>query len=188
MKARTIFFVGKPGCGKDTQAELLSKATGWPIMSMGEQLRKLAAEDTLFGQKVKRDLESGVLAPDWVAMHRYLTYLLALPAGSDAIFDGFPRELSQAELVEESLTWLERPYTVLHIAVSDETVRERLAHRAKTSGRADDRAVEERLAEYRARTEPAIQFFRARGALIEVDGEPKPEVIAADIKKKLKIA
>ena len=188
MDTRTIFFVGKPGCGKDTQAEFLSKATGWPVVSSGNQFRALAEEESVLGRKIKKEIDAGALAPDWLAMHLYLTSLLKLTDESSVIFDGFSREVSQAKLIVKSLAWLKRPFTVLNIAVFDESVKRRLALRAQTSGRADDGAVEERLKEYYAHTEPAIEFFKNEGVLIEINGEPSPEEIATDIRAALKLA
>ena len=187
MDTRTIFFIGKPGCGKDTQAELLSKATGWPVVSAGDQFRALAQEDSMLGRKVKKEIDSGALAPDWIALHLYLKSLFDVPEEHGVIFDGFSRELSQAKLILKSLTWLDRPFRVINIAVSDESVQRRLVLRSQKAGRTDDGAVEERLREYYAHTEPAIEFFRKEGMLIEIDGEPSPEKIAENIRAVLKI-
>jgi len=187
MNTRTIFFVGKPGCGKDTQAGLLSKTTGWPIISSGDQFRALAEEESVLGRKIKKEIDAGALAPDWLAMHLYLASLLRLADESSVIFDGFSREVSQAKLIVKSLAWLKRPFTVLNIAVSDDSIKRRLALRAQTSGRADDGAVEERLKEYYAYTEPAIAFFKNEGVLIEINGEPSPEEIATDIRAALNV-
>lgn len=187
METRTIFFIGKPGCGKDTQAELLSKKTGWPVISAGDQFRKLAEEDSMLGRKVKREIDSGALAPDWIALHLYLKSLFSVPEDHGVIFDGFSREISQAELILKSLTWLLRPFRVINIAVSDESVRERLALRSQKAGSSDDGVVDERLREYYSHTEPAIEFFKKEGTLIDIDGEPSPEIIAADVLEKLEI-
>ena len=187
MNTRTIFFIGKPGCGKDTQAELLSKTIGWSIVSAGDQFRALTEEESVLGRKIKKEIDAGALAPDWLAMHLYLTSLLKLEDGDSVIFNGFSREVSQAELIVKSLAWLKRPFIVLNIAVSDESVRRRLALRAQTVGRADDGAVEERLKEYYAHTEPAIEFFKNEGVLIEINGEPPPEKIATAVRAALNI-
>lgn len=187
MDTRTIFFIGKPGCGKGTQAKLLSETTGWRVISAGDQFRALAGEESILGKKVKKEIDSGALAPDWLAMHLYLTSLLNLADESSVIFDGFCREVSQAELVVKSLAWLRRPFVVLNIAVSDESVRRRLSLRAETSGRVDDEVIEERIKEYYAHTEPAIEFFKNKGVLIEINGEQTPEEIAVDIRAALTI-
>lgn len=181
MNARTVFFVGKPGCGKGTQAKMLAEKTGWPIISAGAQFRAISAEDTPLGRKVKLENEAGMLAPHWLAMYLYLKALFALPADANVIFDGFNRKVPEAELILSSLAWLERPFIIVYLRVSDELVRARLDGRKKTSGRVDDNVVDERLKEYYMHTDPAIEIFRNAGVLLEVDGEKDPAEIAAHI-------
>ncbi len=187
-KAQTIFFLGKPGCGKGTQAKLLSQATGWPVISAGGQLRTISAKDTLVGKKIKAEIDAGELVPHWFAMYLYLKALFDLGEGANVIFDGFNRKVPEAELVVESLRWLDRSITILNLTVSDEVVRERIAGRRSVEGRADDNAVGERLKEYYEHTEPSVEIFRDAGALIDVNGEQPPEAIAADIKAALHLS
>ncbi len=187
METRTIFFVGKPGCGKGTQVELLSQRTGWSIFASGKLFRDIARGDTPVGRKVQVENYAGVLQPHWFAMYLYLKSLFSIPEGQSAIFDGFNRKVPEAELIVDSLKWLERPFTILHVAISDDEARKRLALRKKVSGREDDNFVEERLEEYRKYTEPAIEVFRKVGVLIEINGEQTPEKIAEDIKAVLKV-
>lgn len=184
---RTIFFIGKPGCGKGTQAKLLSEKTGWQVISAGSQFRALAAEDTPVGRKIKSEINVGDLAPHWFAMYLYLKALFSIGTEANIIFDGFNRKVPEAELAISSLKWLERSFVVINIAVSDTEVVRRLAGRKVVEGRADDNVVEERLKEYREYTEPAIELFRQEGALIEVNGEQAPEEIAREINAVLKI-
>jgi adenylate kinase len=187
METRTIFFIGKPGCGKGTQAKLLSEKTGWQVISSGNQFRAIAAEDTPVGRKVKSEIDFGHLSPHWFAMYLYLKALFSISADEGVIFDGFNRKVPEAELAIDSLKWLERPFTILDIHVSDEEVQKRLAKRKDIEGRADDNAVDERLKEYALFTEPAIEVFRKAGTLLEINGEQTPEAIAADIRTALKI-
>lgn len=179
--ARTIFFVGKPGCGKGTQAKLLAEHAGWPVFASGKLFREIAAEDTPVGRKVKVENDAGILQPHWFAMYLYLKSLFSIPDNRGAIFDGFNRKVPEAELIISSLTWLERPFSIVYINVSDEEVHRRLDSRKHTSGRADDHVVEERLKEYKAHTEAAIETFREAGVLIEINGEQPSEAIAHDI-------
>lgn len=181
METRTIFFIGKPGCGKGTQAKLLSEKTGWKVISAGNQFRTIATEDTPVGRKVKSEIDAGMLTPHWFAMYLYLKSLFALPDGDSVIFDGFNRKVQEAELVIDSLKWLGRPFTILNIAVSDEEVQKRLALRKGVEGRVDDNAVDERLKEYNEYTKPALEVFRAAGTLVEINGEQTPEEIAVDV-------
>ncbi len=181
METRTIFFIGKPGCGKGTQAKLLSEKTGWKVISSGSQFRAIGTEDTPVGRKVKSEVNMGMLSPHWFAMYLYLKALFGIPEGEGIIFDGFNRKVPEAELVIDSLKWLERSFVIFNIKVSDDEIRRRLLLRKEVEGRADDSAVDERMKEYNEYTAPAIEVFRTSSTLIEVNGEQTPEAIAADI-------
>ncbi len=187
MDTRTIFFIGKPGCGKGTQAKFLSEKTGWKIIKAGEQFRTIATGDTLLGRKVKSEIDGGMLVPPWLATYLYLKAFFSLSDDTSVIFDGFNRKVPEAEIVIDSLRWLKRSFTALNIQVSDESVRRRLVLRKETEGRKDDSAVDERLKEYHECTEPVLELFRKAGALVEINGEPSPTEISVEINKSLGI-
>jgi adenylate kinase len=187
METRTIFFIGKPGCGKGTQAKLLGEHTGWPVFGSGKQFREISQEGTQVGRKVKAEIDQGILSPPWFAMYLYQKALFSIPEGQSAIFDGFNRKVDEARLVIDSLTWLGRSFQVVDIVISDEEAMKRIALRKLDSDRADDAFVPERLKEYNKFTKDAIEIFRAAGVLVEVDGERTREAIAEDIRSKLGI-
>lgn len=178
---KTVFFIGKPGCGKGTQAKILAEKTGWSVFSSGRLFREIAGEDTPVGRKVKAENDAGELQPHWFAMYLYLKSLFSVPDDRGLIFDGFNRKVPEAVLVLESLAWLERPFKIINIAVSDEEVRRRIAGRKQEENRVDDDAVDERLKEYYENTEPAITIFRDAGVLVDINGEQTPEQIAQEI-------
>lgn len=188
MELNTVLFIGKPGSGKGTQTKLLSEKTLWPTFSSGDMFRGFAKEDSPAGRKYKEEMESGMLAPDWFAAYLFQKTVFSLDPANGVIFDGFARKLHEAKTVMEVLTWMERPFTALHVKVSDEEIRDRLTKRGADSGRADDNAIEKRLEEYRAYTEPTIDMFREAGKLIEVNGEGAVEDIQTDIRAKLGIS
>lgn len=187
MEIKTVFLIGKPGSGKGTQAKLLAEHTGWTAYSSGGLFRSIGAEDTPVGRKVKEEIDNGILAPHWFAMYLFLKTLFSVPDNRGIIFDGFCRKVPEAELDIDALGWLGRPFKVLNIRISDETVEKRLALRKEIENRVDDSAVDERLKEYREHTEPALEVFRKAGVLLDIDGEPSPEVIAEEIKQVLKL-
>jgi len=187
MDTRTIFFIGKPGSGKGTQAKLLSQVTGWPVFGSGEEFRKIAEEHTHVGKKVKQEIDAGILSPPWFAMYLYQKALFSIDEMQSVIFDGFNRKVPEAELVVDSLQWLGRPFQIVNVVISDEEVTKRLALRKLESDRVDDHFVPERLKEYNKFTNDAIETFRKKGVLIEVDGERSREAIAKDILKVLAI-
>lgn len=187
METRTILFIGKPGCGKGDQAKLLSEKTGWKILSSGDSFRSIATEDTPVGRKIKLEMNSGLLAPDWFAIYLFLKNLFSLSENESIIFDGFGRRAPEAEFVIESLSWINRPLSVLHLNVSDEEIKNRIALRKEIQGRADDKVVDERLKEYYEYTEPALGKFRTADMVIEINGEQTREEIAVDVQKALNI-
>ena len=188
MQTQTIFFVGKPGCGKGTQAKLLAEHTGWPIFSSGAEFRNIAEEPTMVGKKVKQEIDAGLLSPPWFAMYLYQKALFSITEGQSVIFDGFNRKVPEAELIVDSLTWLNRSFLVMNIVISDEEAMKRIALRKLESDRVDDQFVPERLKEYNKFTKNAIEVFRTSGNLIEIHGEQSREAIAVDINKALGIA
>jgi len=188
MQPQTIFFIGKPGSGKGTQAQLLAQATGWPVKVTSDGLREIVAEGGAVGKKLKETMDSGVLTPSWFPQYVFLKWLFALKEDEGVIFDGFNRKSAEAEFVTEALTWIGRSYTILHLNVSDEEVRKRLVLRAQTSGRPDDHAVDKRMEEYYGNTEGSIGFLRTTGKVIEINGEGAVENVAAEVKKALGIA
>lgn len=185
METRTVFFIGKPGCGKGTQAKLLAAKTGWTVFGSGQEFRRIAEEPTAVGRKVKQEIDAGLLSPPWFAMYLYQKALFSIAETQSVIFDGFNRKLLEAKLVIDSLAWLGRPFQVVNIVISDEEAIKRIAIRKMESERADDQFVPERLKEYNKFTKEAIELFREAGTLIEVDGERSREEIAADICSKL---
>lgn len=185
MEPRTIFFIGKPGSGKGDQAKLLAKETGWRILSAGDELRAMRELDTPVWRKVKSEMDAGILLPHWFASYLFLKDFFSLPDNTSMIFDGFNRQISEAEIIMEALSWLGRSFLFVHLKVSDEEIKHRIALRKGIEGRADDDVVDERLREYRENTEPVIEMFRKTGVLVEIDGEREREVIAEDIGKAL---
>lgn len=187
MDTQTIFFIGKPGCGKGTQAKLLSEATGWTIFGSGQEFRKIAQEPSAVGSKVKQEIDAGLLSPPWFAMYLYQKALFSVGEGESVIFDGFNRKVPEAELIVDSLAWLGRSFQVVNVVISDEEAMKRIALRKLESDRVDDQFVPERLKEYNKFTKDAIEIFRKAGTLIEVDGERSREAIAEEVRKVLNI-
>lgn len=184
---KTVFFIGKPGSGKGTQAKRLAEKTGWTILASGAQFREIAKEDTVVGRKINAELDQGLLAPHWFAMYLYQRALFSVPEDTNIIFDGFNRKVAEAELNIATLQWVGRPFTVLNIEVSDDEVRRRLEGRAQTDGRGDDHqnAVEERLDEYQTHTMKAIEIFKNLGVLIDINGTQTPDEVFEDVVRAL---
>jgi adenylate kinase len=187
---KTVFFVGRPGSGKGTQAKLLAQHLGWRIFSSGDHFKHLIAHSELLGGRIKADYDRGQLSPDWLADYFFEEAVFNASLDSGVVSEGFPRSLPQAELADEILRWLGRSYRVVHLVVSEDSALARQLNRAKTEHRPDSDAVEKvksRFDVFRTHTEPLLGFFKKHGVLVEIDGEKTPEEIAMDVRNALDI-
>lgn len=181
---RIIFFVGKPGSGKGTQAKLLSERTGWPVVGTSAGLRDIVASGSTIAHRLKAEMDAGILTPHWMVEYVYFKTLVALPEDEGVIFDGTSRTLPEAKVVLESLRWANIPFAIVHLATDDEEVRGRIALRKDREGRVDDHehVVSKRIEEFYAQTQPAIDYFKQEGVLTDIHGEGAPEEIAANVR------
>ncbi len=187
-ETKTIFLFGRPGSGKGTQAKLLAEKRGWKNFSTGEVFRKIREEVSPIGERVRETYDAGGLIPDWFPSYLFEEAMLGMGQSEGVVCEGFPRTVAQAELADSVLSWMNRPYAVLHLSVGEEEALNRMLERAKEEHRpdSDDEAkVRARFDTYRTQTEPVLDFFRKHGKLIEVNGEQSREAIHEDILKVL---
>lgn len=213
---RLILF-GPPGGGKGTQAKLLAQDFSVPHISTGDMLRASAAEGTVLGKKAKAIMDAGQLVPDDVMIGIVRDVLGSPRASRGFVLDGFPRTLEQAQALEVIFRELEiGDYRVLNFEVDDEEIIRRLGNRlmCSTEGRIfnretdgisaggrcpncggelvqrdDDRpeTVRKRLQVYHAQTAPVIEFYRASGVVVTVDGAKPVDRVHREIRELLEV-
>jgi adenylate kinase len=168
---RRLLIVGPPGAGKGTQAAMIARALGIPHISTGEMLRAQVARGTELGKQAKVIMDSGALVPDAIVIAMVKERLAEGDAACGFLLDGFPRTAAQAEALDREAA--DRPLEmVLCLEVDEEEVVRRLLKRAEIEGRSDDNeeTIRNRMAVYRAQTEPLIAYYRDQGILRSVDG------------------
>jgi adenylate kinase len=186
-----VLLFGPQGSGKGTQAKRITAEYGIPHVSTGDMFRSAIAKGTSLGQQVEPILASGALVPDDLTIGLIRERLAEPDAGDGFILDGFPRNLTQAEALDELLDELGRPLTVvLELHVSDEECIGRIAGRAAEEGRADDtpEAVARRLEIYHRDTEPISDHYRATGKLVGIPGDGSVDEVWTEIQQALEQA
>lgn len=98
-----ILMLGAQGTGKGTVAGLLSESLGWPQISTGDIFRKNIKEETPLGIEANKYISKGGLVPDEITVPMVVDRLNEPDAAEGAILDGFPRNIAQAEKLEEIL-------------------------------------------------------------------------------------
>lgn len=175
-----VLLLGPPGCGKGTQAELLSESLGVPAVSTGDMLRSAVAAGSELGSKVESIMAAGELVDDDLMAEVVRQRLAQADAQDGFLLDGYPRTPGQAETLDEILA--ERDQELDHVVLI-EVPEEVLIERAVARQRVDDRqeVVRERLRVYREKTEPLVELYGSRGLLRQVDGDQTIEEVQRDL-------
>lgn len=176
-----LIFLGPPGAGKGTQAQVLADICGIPHISTGEILREAIANQTDLGQKAQGYVDKGELVPDSLILDLIRARLQQSDALHGWILDGFPRNVSQAEFLDALLLELNQSCNfALNLEVPDDVLIERLLGR----GRKDDNrtTISRRLEVYREQTAPVIEFYEKQGALKSVAGNCTMDEVTEAIK------
>ena len=177
-----LLFLGAPGAGKGTQAELLCKNNSYLHLSTGELLRKEIEMNTLLGNQVKDIINSGELVSDELVLEIVKQNLNQNNKGW--ILDGYPRNLSQADSLNKVLIEINQPLDVVfYLDIPEEVLINRLLLR----GRKDDteETIRTRVNIYKKTTEPLIQYFEDLSLLEYINADRDFKTISSDIKQKM---
>ena len=196
-----IVFLGAPGAGKGTQAARVAEELKLAHIATGDMFREAQKRGTELGMQAKSYMEKGMLVPDEITIKMLLERISAPDCEHGVIFDGFPRNLKQAEALDEALAEQSKTIDkVVYIKVSEEELLGRLSGRwicrqcqapyhainspPKVQGKCDqcggelyqrpddtEETVKERLQVYFEQTAPLSEYYTRAGKLLEVDGE-----------------
>jgi len=150
--------------------------------------RAAIAEGTELGRQVEPILVSGELVPDELTIALIRDRLSKDDAVGGFVLDGFPRNLVQAEALDDMLRAISRPLdAVLFFDLDDETATRRVVGRSNEEGRSDDTAgvMARRLAIYHEQTEPVVERYRTAGTLYALNAGGSVDGVFAEIEKAL---
>jgi adenylate kinase len=211
-----IIVLGAPGAGKGTQADILSQEMNLPHIASGNLFRQALEKRTKVGLLAKSYMDKGELVPDEITIKMILERINQPDCASGCLFDGFPRTLHQAKVLDKALK--EQGKTIdkaIYIEVPNEELVKRLSGRwlcrtcqtpyhtisspPKTPGkcdkcggelyqRPDDReeTIKDRLSIFFAQTVPMLDYYKKQGKLIRVNGNLGIQGVAREIISALK--
>ncbi len=200
-----LIFLGPPGAGKGTIAQLAKETLGIPHISSGQLFREQIKIGSPLGRRVEATLKAGNLVDDDTTIEFVKERLTHDDVARGYILDGFPRTIAQAE----AMCIFSRPEAVINFTLSEEQILRRLEGRrvAPSTGatyhvlynppkvegiddetgealiqRPDDKkeAILNRLAVYTRQTQPLIEHYQAKELLLQLDASlSPPEVLAS---------
>lgn len=172
-----VVLLGPPGAGKGTQAEIIAGQLGVPAISTGDIFRANVSGQTDLGKQAKVYMDAGDLVPDEITVAMVQDRLAEPDAKAGFLLDGFPRTISQAEQLRDSLAEFgQRLDRVLELAVDEEELVRRLSGRrmlvdGEWVQRDDDKpeTVRHRLRVYGEQTAPLSGFYEQEGLLARIE-------------------
>lgn len=195
-----IILLGAPGSGKSTQAKKLAKKYNVPHISTGDLLRIAVKNKTALGLKIQAVMEAGELVTDDIVLDIIEERLKEPDALYGFILDGFPRNIPQAEALDNMLNTVYQPLEkIVLINVDFDVLMKRLTGRrtcadcgqmynvyssapilsevcndcgGKLIQRADDNeeTMRHRFKIYNSQTEPLSAYYQQQGKNINIEG------------------
>jgi adenylate kinase len=212
-----LILLGPPGAGKGTQAKMLKGKYQIPQVSTGDILRQAVKDNTELGARAKIVMDAGQLVPDDVVFDLIKERIRQVDCKSGFILDGFPRNITQAEKLSETLDEMDLKIDkVIDLEVNAEEVVNRLTGRStcpecgamfhhlsrppKVSGvcdsckgkleqRPDDNreTIRERLKVYKESTAPLKEFYQKQGYLKMIEAKGSVEEIFSNVCKMIDV-
>jgi adenylate kinase len=206
-----VVLLGSPGAGKGTQAPVLSRHLGVPVLASGDLLRTAVAKGTTLGREADRFMSRGQLVPDETIVRVFLDRLEQPDAQNGAILDGFPRTQVQAEALDAALADAGRRVDrTIFIDVATEDLVKRMANRRICTANGhvynlasnpprvdsicdldgspiiqrpddDEATVRARMKEQIPPLLEVVEYYRGKGVLQTVDGREPISEVSARV-------
>jgi len=184
---RHVVIIGPQGSGKGTQAERIAPAFNLVHLATGDIFRALMQEDSPLSQEVRQFVDRGELVPDDLTVRVLMDKLDRAPEDhgySGALLDGFPRNRPQLDVLDQVIERRgDELAAVVHLAVPKDVLIERIEVRARDDDNPE--ALRRRFGIYFTDTEPLLDVWRERGAVLDIDGNQSIDEVTAAIERGL---
>src|SRR5205809_1749768 len=188
MRYKTVLLFGAPGSGKGTQGKIMGAIPGFYHSACGDVFRSLDLQSEM-GRIAWEYSSRGELVPDEFTVELWRKYIKGKemvnefhPETEFLILDGIPRNVKQAQLLEDTLDVLK----VIHLRCTDMSkMVERLRRRALKENRLDDandKVIQHRLEVYETETRPVLDFYPPN-TIVKVDATKSQIRVLSDIIK-----
>ena len=187
---KKIVLLGPPGCGKGTQSKLLVEKDNFVQLSTGDLLRSETSNiDSDLGKKVKYLMESGELVPDDIVIDIIMNKVDE-HKNKSVVFDGFPRNLKQAEVLDSSLekVSVKLDHVILFqidFKILEERINKRISETKGGEQRKDDNSetLLNRIEVFKSSTLPIVKYYEEKGIISKIDGMRKVNEVYTEISK-----
>ena len=174
---KRIVLLGPPGCGKGTQSKLLVERNNFLQLSTGDLLREETYnKESRYGEEINRIMKNGDLVPDKIVIDLIIEKITKF-SDHNLIFDGFPRNINQASVLDQSLENISvnLDYAILidvDFGILEERIKNRVKENKNQQQRQDDNVVTllKRIEVYKKDTFPIIEYYKKKGILKTIDG------------------
>lgn len=182
-----IFVLGGPGSGKGTQCSELKNHHGFIHVSTGDLLREAKDGDGPNAKYIADTMANGDLVKSDILVE-IIAERFKKSKGEKFLLDGFPRSQENIDSWMKIIgTTVDTPLAI-YFNCSNETMKNRILERSKTSGRADDNeeAIVNRLKVFEDQTMPILNYFESKNKLVRIDCEAAPAEVFKSTQSHLK--
>lgn len=210
FEGKTVLIYGYPGCGKDTQSQMLQHLCGFKVFSGGLELRRLGIKFPILG----KSLGEGNLSPEIIMNYLMTSSLIKLEEFEPIVFAGNPKKIREARELMKILKILKRQPTVIVIDFSKRLSRQRIKYRRNCNvcvasfcnkelaknpicprcgnnleprpENINEKSIRKIFGWYKTHVEKVIEYFENLGLVTHINGHRSKEEIFSDILKILK--
>lgn len=179
-----IVFIGPPGSGKGTQAQILKDniLPNLNILTVSSLLKEKSDDGSILGNEIRLKMDNGDLIED-VTVISVLKEKIQTLNNEQILIDGFPRSSIQAESLKDIFN--NSIINIINFVVSDTHLLERIKKRSQEEARADDSFFEKRLAIYKQSHEEIIKSLNENYDVIDIEANADIKSISHKIIEKL---